>query len=593
MTRRVSRLKALAVAMTVAACAQVATPARSCLEGLSSCSGSCLDLARDPGNCGACGNACASGETCSSGRCSVRCQEPATACPTLAADACVDLSSDASNCGVCGNACPTGEQCALSVCRTGCTGSGWATCGSACVDTTIDPAHCGACGAACATGQACSSGACVAASSAEAPRLYVSLTADDTFEHQFSVMTPILEAHGMRATLYVNSGRIDLPGFSYLTSPQLALLQELGHEIGSHGLTHQRLATTMTPIDRIRRELCDSRADLLARGLAVRSFAFPFGANDADAQQTAEDCGYVTARDIGSLSPSRGIHSEELPPSDPLALRAASSVGPTTSLDQVKGYVLSAEQAAVESGRPGWLIINFHELCPGAACSTLAWDTELFRQFVAWLAERKAAGTLVRTVSQVVAGPLGPPVHSAERFGTPLVINGDFESALAGDAEPPDCWVRRQSGTHTDAWSRVAGRSGSAQQVVVSGYTSGTATLMQDRGTSGGPDYRSCGTPVTPGHTYTFRCWYRSDVRVAFTLYRNDTSHSVTAWQQSPTAVPSPSAWALHSFTATVPEGFSTVFFGPQLSSVCESGCLAGPGTATLIVDDCSAEDDG
>lgn len=40
-----------------------------CPSGQSECSGSCVDLATDPANCGACGNVCSSG-SCSSGNCS-------------------------------------------------------------------------------------------------------------------------------------------------------------------------------------------------------------------------------------------------------------------------------------------------------------------------------------------------------------------------------------------------------------------------------------------------------------------------------------------------------------------------------------------
>src|SRR5712671_4864498 len=42
-----------------------------CREGLSECSLKCVDLGRDPKNCGACGRRCGAGEICAAGVCGV------------------------------------------------------------------------------------------------------------------------------------------------------------------------------------------------------------------------------------------------------------------------------------------------------------------------------------------------------------------------------------------------------------------------------------------------------------------------------------------------------------------------------------------
>jgi hypothetical protein len=41
----------------------------SCGPGLADCGGSCVDLGRDAGNCGACAHACSAGQACANGRC--------------------------------------------------------------------------------------------------------------------------------------------------------------------------------------------------------------------------------------------------------------------------------------------------------------------------------------------------------------------------------------------------------------------------------------------------------------------------------------------------------------------------------------------
>ncbi len=236
-----------------------------------------------------------------------------------------------------------------------------------------------------------------------------------------------------------------------MSTAQIQELQTVGHEIGAHGLMHLHLIQTIIPPDRIKREICDSRMDLLARGFQIRSFAYPFGLNDIPCgeltdtftETTAEQCGYVTARGVGNLDSKNGVFSETIPPADPYMLRAGQSVNSTVTLQQVQQRVLDAENNQnAASPQPPWLIINFHHSAPAPpATRLLAWDDGLFGQFVSWLAARKPQGTVVRTISQVVTGPVNPPVPSS----TPLVINGDLESYLAGATAPPDCWKQEAS----------------------------------------------------------------------------------------------------------------------------------------------------
>jgi peptidoglycan/xylan/chitin deacetylase (PgdA/CDA1 family) len=431
------------------------------------------------------------------------------------------------------------------------------------------------------------------------PRLIVSITADDTVEDQFTNMAPTLEANGIRGNFFVNSSRIDLPGGNYLTTDELKEMQTVGHEIGAHGLMHLRLLETVTPAPRISREVCDSRVDLLARGFDIRVFAYPFGeANDpvglltdGFANLEARRCGYNAARGAGNLSAS-GLSAETIPPGNPYMLRVPSSVNIQLSLAQVQQFVLDAENNQNPADpSPPWLIINFHHICPGAACNPLlAWDTGLFGQFTSWLAARKPQGTIVRTISHVITGPINPPVAS----GTPLVLNGDFESYLNGNTEPPDCWLGGGTGNNTATTTQVAGRSGFGWQLVMSNFVDGSRAIIQDRGTLPIPDYRSCGTQVTPGHSYTFTCWYQSDVPTSLIFYENDNKgHARKKWLTSPKSPASPGTWASISYTATAASEFTTVFFGPFINEVCGTGCLNGDNTATVIVDDCSATDNG
>jgi peptidoglycan/xylan/chitin deacetylase (PgdA/CDA1 family) len=435
----------------------------------------------------------------------------------------------------------------------------------------------------------CWDGQCIDAAAAPNPKLIVSLTADDSYDDQFRVMAPILEAHGMRGTLYVSSGRIDVPGREFLTSDELHLMQTLGHEIGSHGLMHQHLVETRSLPDRIRREICDSRVDLLSRGYAVRSFSYPFGEDDGLAESLVSECGYTSGRGVGTIGSSSGLWSDSAPPGQPFMIRAASSVNQSFSLAQIQSLVENAEAKWPGPGIP-WLVLNFHRFCPMATCNPgLAWDTGTFADFVAWLDARRVSGTFVRTISEVAQGPLKAGVAS----GTPLALNGAMESYLNGADAAPDCWLRGGSGVNVATWSRVPGRSGYGQQVTVREYKDGSKSLIQDKGSSTLPDYRSCSTPVTPGRTYTFQCWYKSDVPVSLTFYRNSSvDHVAVPWVMSPGSPPSPGSWAPKTYAVTIPAGFTSVSFGPYISNVCTGDCMNGSSTATLIVDDCSVTEE-
>ncbi len=129
--------------------------ATSCLDGLTSCSGVCVDTTKDVMNCGACGTACPPGNVCLAGACSLTCPTGETICDGR----CVDTGSDPTHCGDCQTACPPGNVCSTGKCAISCQG-GLTNCSGACVNPKTDGANCGACGTACPAGQACTDGAC-------------------------------------------------------------------------------------------------------------------------------------------------------------------------------------------------------------------------------------------------------------------------------------------------------------------------------------------------------------------------------------------------------------------------------------------------
>jgi hypothetical protein len=176
----------------------------ACTDGLTLCSGGCVDLKTDLGNCGACGFSVPYGMICQDGQFidpSATATIPPTLtlppspsltasstptptkgpCPdgqNLCSGKCKNLLTDNANCGKCGWDCPKGQICQSGQCLppdltpvvTGtiranvtqalsCSG-GEITCGGSCVNVFTDEKNCGVCGRACGSQDACVNARC-------------------------------------------------------------------------------------------------------------------------------------------------------------------------------------------------------------------------------------------------------------------------------------------------------------------------------------------------------------------------------------------------------------------------------------------------
>ena len=137
------------------------------------------------------------------------------------------------------------------------------------------------------------------------PDRALALTFDDGFANVAVAAAPLLAERGLRATVFCVAEHIG--GVSNWTSqprsaPQLPLadaaalsaLAAAGWEIGSHGLTHERLSR-LTP-DRRQHELEASRLKLEELiGVSIRSFAYPYGSVPAGAEAELRAAGYDSA----------------------------------------------------------------------------------------------------------------------------------------------------------------------------------------------------------------------------------------------------------------------------------------------------------
>jgi peptidoglycan/xylan/chitin deacetylase (PgdA/CDA1 family) len=243
-----------------------------------------------------------------------------------------------------------------------------------------------------------SSWAVSAAPAAAAPSTVVTIGFDDGTADQLGAL-PILQAHGMAATFFVNSGSIGDP--EHLSWADLHTLFDAGNEIAGHTVNHVNLAPLTT--EEARQEVCTDRNNLLAEGFPATSFAYPFGSFDSGTEQVVRDCGYNSGRGVSGITKT-GPFAETIPPLDPYATRTPPNPKKSTKLSTLELYVRNAE-----ANGGGWVQFVFHRLCE--QCGPYAITPAKFTAFLDFLQGEVAGGRVtVQTTAQVIGGPVQAPV---------------------------------------------------------------------------------------------------------------------------------------------------------------------------------------
>jgi peptidoglycan/xylan/chitin deacetylase (PgdA/CDA1 family) len=122
------------------------------------------------------------------------------------------------------------------------------------------------------------------------------LTFDDGSESVFTAAHPIMQKYNFTGTAYIVHSYIGIA--HYMNVNQIRELHAAGWEIGSHSLSHVDLTERA---DRQREEVIESRRRLESSlGVPILSFAYPFGAYNADSIQFARQAGYIAALGLGN-----------------------------------------------------------------------------------------------------------------------------------------------------------------------------------------------------------------------------------------------------------------------------------------------------
>jgi peptidoglycan/xylan/chitin deacetylase (PgdA/CDA1 family) len=245
---------------------------------------------------------------------------------------------------------------------------------------------------------------------AAATPVVVTLGFDDGTVDQYLYGLPILTAHGMHATFFINTGPIEAADPAHMTWADVHALADAGNEIGGHTIDHADLKPLS--VAAAEHEVCDDRNTLLAQGFSPESFAFPFGSHDAQSEAVVRYCGYNSARTVSGVRKT-GPFGDTVPPADPYATLTPPNPKKATKVATLEKYVLAAEADTTQS--TDWVQYVFHRVCDkstGGHCGSYAITPAHLSAFLDFLQGEVSAGrVVVETTGEVIGGPLNPACH--------------------------------------------------------------------------------------------------------------------------------------------------------------------------------------
>lgn len=241
---------------------------------------------------------------------------------------------------------------------------------------------------------------------------YISINFDDGFKTQIDYTYPLLQAHGMKATFFVNTGRIldgSSAGYPTMSIADLQTLTNNGHEVGSHGHDHVEFPS-LPYADQVWQHQT-SQNYLRSWGCAGDNFSYPDGVNTPETDTIALQF-YRSARN-GYIEPFV-VPLPFTPPYAPLHAQQG-DFGDGGDWARITALVDQAFNADM------WVDITFHNIVPGGGSYQNSMDTSTFDQFLTYI---QAKGLATLTMNQALDFSPNNQIIFDGRVWT--VINGNW-----------------------------------------------------------------------------------------------------------------------------------------------------------------------
>lgn len=269
----------------------------------------------------------------------------------------------------------------------------------------------------------------------------ISFTLDDNSPYHYTLAQPLFDKYDFNVTFYINTQFVS-------NWDVLQAAVDSGHEIGSHGVTHQNLNTELlTEAEKIS-SLKDSKDAINANleGYNTTTYAYPYCAADNDGM--VEDY-YLSARTCG-------IPVQNSSPSNFMRVGAAvcggGDVNSTEKLDAVANNALA---------RKGWAVYLFHGF-DGQGYSPM--DTKELEPHLSYLNDNpndfwvESYGSVVKYIKQRDAVELVETSNTGSRFSFDishdLAHDSIYNESLSIRREVSSAWQKSkvtQSGTEVES----------------------------------------------------------------------------------------------------------------------------------------------
>ena len=148
----------------------------------------------------------------------------------------------------------------------------------------------------------------------DSDKLLYMITFDDGYVSDYTIVFPLLESLGVRATFFINTSNIGRPGF--LNWSMVTEMQKKGNVFGSHGHNHFKM--TNLSLQESKYEFIKSKELYeLNTGKELKLFSFPYGCYNNNLLSLSIECGYKNCFNskhgviglIGVVIPRNSINS--------------------------------------------------------------------------------------------------------------------------------------------------------------------------------------------------------------------------------------------------------------------------------------------